>query len=335
MNFEDPVNVILMLALASLISVALVGFAMNEGKDNAFGRRLKRVMGQQVKDLRRETKRKVPTQNLTLRRREKDSDIDFLNLLTRLIPQPEKLRSRIAKTGLKLSLAEYLLFSIVLALLVFFVALLLANRSLFTSIIMSLSAGAGLPYALLGLIAEKRIKKFLDAFPEAIDTICRGLRSGLPVSESIAAVGREMQDPIGIEFRRIADGVRMGRSQEDAMWEVAGRVESPEFRFLIIAMAIQRETGGNLAETLGNLADLLRRRRQMHLKIKAISSEARASAMIIGSLPFVMFGLLLLINPDYALTLFRDPRGHTMVAFGLGMIGTGTFVMSRMTKFEI
>ena len=125
------------------------------------------------------------------------------------------------------------------------------------------------------LYGRAAVKKFFANFPEAIDTMCRGIRSGLPITESIAAVGREMPDPVGIEFHRIADGVRMGKSLEASMWEVTRRVSSPEFKFLIIAMAIQKETGGNLAETLGNLSDLIRKRRQLRLKIKAMSSEAQ------------------------------------------------------------
>ena len=120
-----------------------------------------------------------------------------------------------------------------------------------------------------------------------------------------------MPDPVGIEFRRISDGVRMGRSLEDSMWDVTRRVDTPEFRFLIIAMAIQKETGGNLAETLGNLAELIRKRRQLRLKIRAMSAEARASAMIIGSLPFIMFTLLYGWSiSDYVMTLFHTAQGQ-------------------------
>ena len=165
--------------------------------------------------------------------------------------------------------------------------------------------------------------------------MCRGLRSGLPVTESIAAVGREMPEPVGIEFHRIADGVRMGKSLESAMWEVASRIDVPEYRFLIIAMAIQKETGGNLAETLGNLADLIRRRRQLRLKIKAMSAEARASAMIIGSLPFIMFTLLMLVNSAYMMTLFQSLRGEIMLGVAVSWMGIGWATMTKMIHFEI
>ena len=172
-------------------------------------------------------------------------------------------------------------------------------------------------------------------FPDAIDLMVRGLRSGLPVIESVAAAGRELADPVGTEFRRIADAVRFGQALEDAMWDTAARLDTPEFKFFVISLAVQRETGGNLAETLGNLSDILRRRRQMRLKIKAMSSEARASAMILGSLPFIMFAIIYLMNPGYEAMLFTDPRGRIMLFGGLLLMGAGIAVMRKMVRFEI
>ncbi len=184
-------------------------------------------------------------------------------------------------------------------------------------------------------MGAKRIKKFLATFPEAIDTMCRGIRSGLPVTESIGSVGREMPDPVGIEFHRIADGLRLGKTLEASMWEVARRIDTPEFRFLIIAMAIQKETGGNLAETLGNLSDLIRRRRQLRLKIKAMSAEAKASAMIIGSLPFIMFALLMAVNSDYMMTMFHTMKGKVMMSVALTWMCIGWATMTKMIAFEL
>jgi tight adherence protein B len=222
-----------------------------------------------------------------------------------------------------------------LSILVFFVIFHLLKWSPMIKILLSIMLGLGLPHFITGRMGNKRIKKFLASFPEAIDTMCRGLRSGLPVTESIASVGREMPDPIGLEFHRISDGVRMGKTLESAMWEVARRIDVPEYRFLIIAMAIQKETGGNLAETMGNLSDLIRKRRQLRLKVKAMSSEAKASAMIIGSLPFIMFFLLMLISPDYMLGMFRDIRGKIMLGVALTWMSIGWAVMTKMINFEL
>jgi tight adherence protein B len=267
-------------------------------------------------------------------RRSTDSGIALINILVRLMPNPDKIRSRLARTGKNINLGEYFLMN-ALSILVFFVIFHLLQWGGLVTVLLSIMLGIGLPHFIVARIGNRRIKKFLASFPEAIDTMCRGLRSGLPVSESIASVGREMPDPIGLEFHRISDGVRMGKTLESSMWEVARRIDVPEYRFLIIAMAIQKETGGNLAETMGNLADLIRKRRQLRLKVKAMSSEAKASAMIIGSLPFIMFGLLMLISPEYMLAMFHDIRGKIMLGGALTWMSIGWAVMTKMIHFEL
>ncbi|MDP9128403.1 MAG: type II secretion system F family protein [Pseudomonadota bacterium] len=267
-------------------------------------------------------------------RRTTDSGIPLMNILIRLLPNPDKLRSRLARTGREMTLGEYLLVNVLLVL-VFFLTFHTIGWSRVLVVPLSLALGMGLPHFVTGFMGARRLKKFLGNFPEAIDTMCRGIRSGLPVTESIAAVGREMPDPVGIEFHRIADGVRMGRTLEASMWEVTRRVSSPEFRFLIIAMAIQKETGGNLAETLGNLSDLIRKRRQLRLKIKAMSAEAKASAMIIGSLPFIMFTLLMIVNSEYMMTLFNSLAGEILMGVGVTWMSIGWAVMTKMIHFEI
>ncbi len=120
----------------------------------------------------------------------------------------------------------------------------------------------------------------------------RGLRSGLPITETLGIVAGEIQGPVGLEFRLVSDKMKIGRTMEAALQDTADRLGTPEFQFFVITLAIQRETGGNLAETLSNLADVLRKRGQMKLKIKAMSSELKASAYIVGSLPFVVFTLV-------------------------------------------
>ncbi|MDR3449886.1 MAG: type II secretion system F family protein [Alphaproteobacteria bacterium] len=264
----------------------------------------------------------------------RDSSIPLLDQIAKLLPNPDKLRHRIGRTGRAITLGEYLLMN-ALAVALFYFVFTVAGWNKIVAVPASLMIGLGLPHAVTGYMGNRRIKQFLATFPEAIDTMCRGIRSGLPITESIGAVGRELPDPIGIEFHRISDGVRLGRSLEDSMWEVAQRIDAAEFRFLIIAMAIQKETGGNLAETLGNLADLIRKRRQLRLKIKAMSSEAKASAMIIGSLPFVMFILLMFVNPDYVMTLFQSAKGKLLMGAGMTWMAIGWGAMLKMIHFEI
>ena len=195
--------------------------------------------------------------------------------------------------------------------------------------------GLGGPHLLVGRLIARRRKKFLALFPEAIDLIVRGLKSGLPVTESMKTVATEIREPVGPIFRHVIDDLNMGTAVEQALWHAAARIDVPEFRFLIVSLSVQRETGGNLSETLANLGDILRKRSQTRLKIKALSAEARASALIIGALPFIMFGLLWLVNPDYLMPLFDDFRGNVMLGIGLAWLLVGFVVMTRMVSFEI
>jgi tight adherence protein B len=188
---------------------------------------------------------------------------------------------------------------------------------------------------IVGRMIKKRMKQFIARFPDAIELLVRGLRSGLPISETMSVVGTEVPDPVGAEFRAVADRMRIGRTMEQALQETADKLNTPEFQFFVITLAIQRETGGNLAETLGNLADVLRKRMQMKLKIGAMSSESKASAYIIGALPFFVFGIIYWMNPAYMGTFFTDQRLiYTAIGGGVWM-AIGVFIMAKMINFEI
>ena len=144
-----------------------------------------------------------------------------------------------------------------------------------------------------------------------------------------------LQGPVAVEFRAVVDKMKIGRTMEAALQDTADRLGTPEFQFFVITLAIQRETGGNLAETLSNLADVLRKRAQMKLKIKAMSSESKASAWIVGSLPFVVFVMVWFVNPDYIGGFFFEPRLIVAGLGGLVWMGIGVFVMAKMVNFEI
>lgn len=271
-----------------------------------------------------------------VRRNRRDSGVAGIDwLIKRALPNPEKMRARLAATGQRISLGEYILFMLVLMGAVTLVIHMFVGLSALIASLIGVAVGAWLPHMTVGFLMSRRLRKFTTLFPEAIDLIVRGLKSGLPVSESIRTVGVEVPDPIGIEFRTVTDAISLGQSLEEALWEAAKRLDTPEFKFFVVTLAIQRETGGNLAETLANLADILRRRRHMRLKIKAMSSEARASAYILGSLPFIVFAAIIVINPGYALQLFEDPRGHYMLGAGFASLATGALVMAKMIRFEI
>ena len=255
--------------------------------------------------------------------------------LLRFMPRGHMLSHRLAKAGIALSPGRYALLNLLVGVSVGGGLKLALGMPLALCAAAAIAAGLGLPHLVVARMTERRLKRFGQLFPEAIDLMVRGIRSGLPISETIASIGQELADPVGPEFRRITDAVRLGQPLEEALWDVARRLDTPEFKFFVISLSVQRETGGNLAETLENLSEVLRKRLQMQLKIKAMSSEAKASAYIIGSLPFIMFAILILMNPGYVGKLFTDPRGVILVGIGLATICVGAFVMSKMVKFEI
>ncbi len=272
----------------------------------------------------------------SVRREEKVSLIPALDRIAkRFLPRQSLLKDRLARTGRNIPLGTYVFINVFVTLAVGVVAFVVAALPLFLAALIAITIGIGLPHFVIGRLAGNRMKKFIAIFPDAIDLIVRGLKSGLPVAESINAVGAEMADPVGHEFRLAADNIKFGMPLEEALWDVSARLDTQEFKFFIISLSVQRETGGNLGETLGNLSEILRRRRQMSLKIKAMSSEARASAYILGSLPFIMFGIIFMLNPGYETELFTDPRGRVMLGAGLLTMLMGIVVMAKMVKFEI
>jgi tight adherence protein B len=184
-------------------------------------------------------------------------------------------------------------------------------------------------------MGKRRVAKFVALFPDAIDLIVRALRSGLPVSEAIVGAGHEIADPVGSELRLVEGGLRMGRDLVSLLWETARRIDASEFRFFVIALSVQRETGGNLGETLANLADILRRRKQMKAKAHAMASETRATTMILGGLPVAVVLVLMLTSPAYLVPLYNDVRGLVLDGIALTMLVTGIAIMNKMAKFEI
>ncbi|MGN6156235.1 MAG: type II secretion system F family protein [Sphingomicrobium sp.] len=258
----------------------------------------------------------------------------FEGIASSIIPRPALLRKRLEMTGKNITLGKYAAFSLGLALIVM-ALLTLRGFPFFLALFVGLFAGIGLPHFVVGKLIKRRINKFTSNFPDAIELMVRGLRSGLPITETLGIVSNEIGGPVGIEFRAVADKMKIGRTMEAALQETADRLGTPEFQFFVITLAIQRETGGNLAETLSNLADVLRKRAQMKLKIRAMSSESKASAYIVGSLPFVVFSLVYFVNPTYMGNFFTDQRLTVAGLGGLIWMSIGGFIMAKMVNFEI
>ena len=212
---------------------------------------------------------------------------------------------------------------------------MMKGAPLLLSVLLGAFLGIGGPHFVIGRMIKRRINKFNTNFPDAIELMVRGLRSGLPITETLGIVAGEITGPVGAEFRMVSDKMKIGRTMEAALQDTADRLGTPEFQFFVITLAIQRETGGNLAETLSNLADVLRKRAQMKLKIRAMSSESKASAYIIGALPFTVFGLVYMINPKYMGGFFTDERLIVAGIGGMIWMGIGALIMAKMINFEI
>jgi tight adherence protein B len=272
-----------------------------------------------------------PTRSLARR----TSSTPGIDRVFRLLPRREALVDRLAKTGRQISVGQYMLVTIAIMLAISILIFIFTGLPPVPSLLFGFAVGIFIPHYLVGRAGRRRVARFIGLSPEAIDLMVRALRAGLPITEAIVNAGQEIGNPVGTEFRGIEAGMRLGRDLDSLLWDIAKRITAPEFRFFIIALSVQRETGGNLAETLNNLSDVLRRRRAMRAKARAMASEARASTMILGSLPILVTVILILTSPTYIMPLFTDVRGLIMIAVAIGMLITGIAIMVKMARFEI
>ncbi|WP_192179173.1 type II secretion system F family protein [Mesorhizobium amorphae] len=200
----------------------------------------------------------------------------------------------------------------------------------------ALLAGAlGLPRWFVAFRRGRRVKAFLAEFPNALDIIVRAVKSGLPLNDSIRLIANESPEPVKTEFRRIIDSQQMGMSIPDAAIRMAETMPCPEAGFFGIVIQIQSQAGGNLSEALGNLSRVLRDRKKMKAKVQALSMEAKASAVIIGALPFVVAFLVYLSSPNYIMPLFTTSTGHLIIGCSLVWMSIGIMVMRKMMNFDV
>jgi tight adherence protein B len=192
----------------------------------------------------------------------------------------------------------------------------------------------GLPRWVLGFMIAGRHKKITNQFADALDIIVRGVKSGLPLNECLRIIAVESPEPLRSEFKQITDGLSMGQSIQQALEKFYRRVPLQEVNFFNIVLGIQAQTGGNLSEALNNLSVVIRSRKMLREKIKALSSEAKASAMIIGCLPIAVMVLVYITTPAYMMELFLKPMGNLILLIGVGLMGLGIYVMKRMINFD-
>jgi len=240
---------------------------------------------------------------------------------------------RISQAGLSWSKRQFILISVGVGVFVFLAALF-GGAGLLPALAFAFAAGCGLPLWMLKFLKKRRETRFLDALPDAVDVIVRGIKAGLPLLDSLKLIALEAPEPIRSEFRSIIETQTIGMPLGDACLKLYERIPVAEANFFGIVISIQQRAGGNLSEALGNLSRVLRDRKKMKAKIQAMSQEAKASAAIIGSLPIVVMSLVYFTSPTYIALLWTEQLGRLMLAACVVWMSLGIFVMRKMINFD-
>ena len=241
--------------------------------------------------------------------------------------------AKLKQADLSISLRTFIIISVVLGVVGAMMAFVLGLNPLL-SLGIGVVMGLGLPRWVVSMKGKKRMKKFSLAFPDSVDILVRGIKTGLPVHDCFKIIARESPQPLGAEFQQLVEGLGVGLTLSQALDKRFERMPVPERMFFALVIAIQQKSGGNLAEALGNLTTVLRARRMMGEKIKAMSSEAVASAGIIGSLPPAVMMLVMVASPAYMMLLFTDMRGQVMLLGAALWMSCGVLMMKRMISFK-
>jgi tight adherence protein B len=243
------------------------------------------------------------------------------------------LSMRLKQAGLDWSKRRFMVTAAVLGVGAF-VAMIVLNMGLLAALGFGFAAGCGLPFWMLSFLKKRRESKFLNAFPDAVDVIVRGIKAGLPLLDSLKLIAADAVEPVRGEFLSIIETQTIGMPIGEACLKLYESIPVPEANFFGIVVFIQQRAGGNLSEALGNLSRVLRDRKKMKAKIQAMSMEAKASASIIGALPLGVMGIVWLTSPAYIELLWTDPFGRVMIACCAAWMLIGVFVMRKMINFD-
>jgi len=243
------------------------------------------------------------------------------------------LQDKIYQAGMKTKVSAWIRNQVIVGAIVTVICFFLQVPLLFCPVF-GVAAGYLLPKLYLGRRSKRYQNAYLDELPNAVEAIVRGVKSGLPLNDSMRLVAKEAKEPIKSEFQRVLDQQALGKSTTEAVQMLYDRMPLAEVNFFVVVITVQQQAGGNLSEALGNLSRVLRNRKKMKQKIKAMSSEAKASAGIIGSLPFIVAILVTLTTPTYMLPLFQTQIGLIWLGIALIMMSIGVFIMNRMIQFD-
>jgi tight adherence protein B len=328
-------NEIIIIGLIAVVAfgiVAAVGHALTGG-DPAKERAVKRAQAM-TGAAQRDARRGARAQSANSPEARRKQIIKSLQDQER---QQKKVRltlvNKLYQAGLSITVPQFWIASGVFGLVVA-VAAFVGHVNPFIGVALGASCAFGVPQWVLGFLAKRRTNKFTLIFSDAMDIIVRGIKSGLPVHDCLKIIGRETSEPLAGEFRRLVENIGMGVSLDQALEKVYERMPTSEVRFFSIVMNIQQKTGGNLAEALNNLSTVLRSRKLMREKVKALSAEATSSAMIIGCLPPGVVVMIMIMQPTYMTVMFTDHRGWLLLGASAIWMSIGVFVMARMINFK-
>lgn len=271
--------------------------------------------------------------SLAILRKDTMSDIPWLNDLLMSMKRLKALRTMHAQAKAKLPLGAFLILSGLLAAVACVLSVQMGGHILVT--ISATALVAALPFLHLWRRRSKRMAEFHRQLPEALELVARALHSGHAFFVGMKLVGEEFADPIGTEFKQAFDEVSMGFSVPQALQNLANRVVCVDMKFFVTSVNLQRETGGNLAEIIESLSELIRKRFELHMKVRVLSAEGRFSAIILFALPFVFGALIYKLNPEYISLLVTDPLGHQMIMVGTLLMIVGATVTKRMIAIKV
>jgi tight adherence protein B len=262
------------------------------------------------------------------------SDLDMKNKMRDKNVRKPPLKIQLKQAGLQIPIERFYVYSVICGVIIAFVVYVLGAPLLLVPGAF-LAGTFGLPRWLVGIKRSMRVKAFLNEFPNALDILVRAVKSGLPLNDGVRLIANESPEPVRSEFRRIVESQQLGLSLPEATLRMPETMPCPEASFFGIVIQIQSQAGGNLSEALGNLSRVLRDRKKMKAKVQALSMEAKASAVIIGALPFVVAFLVYLSSPNYIMPLFTTSSGHLILIVSGVWMSMGIFVMRKMMNFEV
>ena len=262
------------------------------------------------------------------------SGVPWMQRVLLTLPRVHRLDRFILQAGLDWTVSSVLLICSMLGVSAFFLLVSVAHQST----VVALAGGAfgvALPLFYLQYQRSRRLSRMERQLPEALDLVTRALRAGHSFASGVQMIGEEMADPIATEFRMVADEVNFGVSLQQALTNLSERVPLTNLRYFVVAVLIQRDSGGNLTEVLGNLSRLIRDRLKLLARVRVLSSEGRLSAWILGLMPFALAGLMNVFNPEFMSPLWKDPMGLVVVKYMLGLMAVGVLILRKIVKIRV